>query len=1004
MDVRCNVALGAINGARGKSPKDQVDVFISYSGKDVRQAEALETLLVKKGKRVWRDKRRLKPGEHVDFAISAALRGAATVVTIWSENSVASHWVRHETSYAVIEGKCATLSLSPFNHGALQSVYRSLHCGDLEATLADPTPLMQGLSELSNRHHKRGNWIDVSRLPTTFANQLFGRNEAMADLFKAWDSQGRQKTNIIVLDAMGGTGKTALIHHFMQAMRAADWCGAEAVYVWSFYSQGTDATRRGSAEEFLAKALAWFGDDGAALPTQHDKGVRLAELVSSRRTLLVLDGLEPLQYAAGRSGGGRTARGIAGSLKEPGLAALMKQLAADNPGLLIVTTRLQIPELTSFPKPIVITYPLQRIATEPGIALLKSLGVRGPWRLLKETVEEYRGHALALTNLGRYLATHHRGNVRRRDTVPAVVALGGQQERDPFRVMMAYETLLQREIKQQRPRWKSRPSEDSAAAKQLALLFLVGLFDRPAERPAVEAVLADPAIPGFTDGLASLTRQQWDTAANALRDLGLLAPKARGAEDELDAHPLVREYFGARLSTDFKAAWRTAHTRLWRHYDAVSGCGESDAFEDMMLVADAITHAALAGELHAAVELYEKRIRRKISGKGLYSFNISVLLNFFEEPWLRVKSDIAQVKQSMLLADAQMSLRSCGRLAEASEALEANCAVLKERKEWRLHVDQRVELIQVLISLGHLEKAITEASSALEVADEHQIQSQKPDIFCFLGHAYHMMGNLKAAERAFKESTAAARTREDQSRRLSSFRQFALNEFYLDRGSKKVVRTWTRRTLEAAEREIAKRGVRASALDKLSLGRLSILEAEAQTDPQAREQHFSEARRYIEQSLFDLRNSNQLDELPRALVLRAILCRQMGNHEHAQSDVVEALQICEHSSMPLLYIDCCLEAARLELASGQRIGTAAAAEYLDNAERLLGETKYERRRTELDELKKMVHAAPPATVRIPRRVPVRPPPIPANETAVGRFLGRLFGFFRRSSAPISRPT
>ena len=45
------------------------DVFISYSSKDVAHAEALEALLEKAGLTVWRDKKRLVPGEHYVFSI-----------------------------------------------------------------------------------------------------------------------------------------------------------------------------------------------------------------------------------------------------------------------------------------------------------------------------------------------------------------------------------------------------------------------------------------------------------------------------------------------------------------------------------------------------------------------------------------------------------------------------------------------------------------------------------------------------------------------------------------------------------------------------------------------------------------------------------------------------------------------------------------------------------------------------------------------------------------------
>jgi tetratricopeptide (TPR) repeat protein len=938
-------------------PLNSIEVFISYAHEDAARAKALEKLLVARGKRVWRDTARLRAGERIDLAISDALRAAETVVTLWSKDSVNSDYVKHETSYAVIEGKSVTLSIPPFDHATLSSVYRPHYCDDLTAMLADPARLLRLLADVSDPTQRaRLRRVDVSRLPTTFSSRLFGREKEMNGLLKAWDPgrNGEEKTNITVLDAMGGTGKTALIHHFIQEMRRTGWRGAEAVFVWSFYSQGTDIKRQGSSEQFLEKALAWFGHDGSPLPTQHDKGVRLAELVGSQRTLLVLDGLEPLQYPAGRTGGGRSPLGIAGALKEPGLAALFKQLATDNRGLLIVTTRLQIPDLKAYTAPQVQTARLERIATEPGIDLLKSLGVSGRWSELKDGVESFHGHALALTNLGRYLATHFNGDVRRRDTVPSLA--GGQQERDPFRVMEAYETLFRRQIDEQAQNRRTSSGEETAAAKQLALLFVVGLFDRPADSKAIAAVLADPAIPGLTEGLTALTQQQWTTAVNALRNLGLLAPKAEGLEDDIDAHPLVREYFGERLEAGFRHAWREAHTRLWRHYKAISDASDPHTVEEMTPTAHAICHAALAGRFDAAVELYEKKIRKKISAKGLYPFNISVLLNFFEEPWCRVNAAIPETKASMLLSEAQNSLRSCGRLTEAVQALEENCAGLKSRQQWRLYIDQRVELIQLRIRLGQLKQAIIEATAALQDAEDRQILSQKADLLCFLGHAHHMNGDptvkggLKAAEKAFKASTAAAKGM-DPSRQFSSFRQFALNEFHLDRGSKRVVETYTRRTLRAAEEELARRGIRAVALDSLSLGRLSLLEAEEELDPPSKNKHLTKAKGYIERSLVDLRNNNQLDELPRALIARASLLRQSNSFDLAEKDLLEALHIAEYFHMPLLRVDACLEAVRVELASGRTVGKVSVREHLEAAERFIEETGYDRRRQELQHLK-----------------------------------------------------
>ena len=83
---------------------------------------------------------------------------------------------------------------------------------------------------------------------------------------------------------------------------------------------------------------------------------------------------------------------------------------------------------------------------------------------------------------------------------------------------------------------------------ETAILHMVGLFDRPAEREALEAVLAEPAIPGLTDAFHGLSASQrkarWNVAVERLRKLKLLSVEDRHAPGALDAHPIVRAHFG----------------------------------------------------------------------------------------------------------------------------------------------------------------------------------------------------------------------------------------------------------------------------------------------------------------------------------------------------------------------------------------------------------------------------------------------------------------------------
>ena len=93
------------------------------------------------------------------------------------------------------------------------------------------------------------NKFDLSRLPRT-GSALFGRDDELELIDKVWQDEG---TNVLVLTAMGGAGKTALMQKWIDDER---YCGADAVYTWSFYSQGSSEDKQASAAEFFDSALA----------------------------------------------------------------------------------------------------------------------------------------------------------------------------------------------------------------------------------------------------------------------------------------------------------------------------------------------------------------------------------------------------------------------------------------------------------------------------------------------------------------------------------------------------------------------------------------------------------------------------------------------------------------------------------------------------------------------------------------------------------------------------
>jgi serine/threonine protein kinase len=136
--------------------------------------------------------------------------------------------------------------------------------------------------------------ISVAGLPVT-ASDVFGREEDIVFLDDAWANQG---VNVVTIVAWAGVGKSTLVNHWLRWMAADHYRSAELIFGWSFYRQGTGGDTS-SADEFLDSALTWFGDPDPRLGTAWEKGERLAKLVAHRRTLLILDGLEPLQNPPG---------------------------------------------------------------------------------------------------------------------------------------------------------------------------------------------------------------------------------------------------------------------------------------------------------------------------------------------------------------------------------------------------------------------------------------------------------------------------------------------------------------------------------------------------------------------------------------------------------------------------------------------------------------------------------------------------------------------------------
>jgi tetratricopeptide (TPR) repeat protein len=803
--------------------------------------------------------------------------------------------------------------------------------------------------------------VSLYKLPVT-GEQLFGREKELKQLEEAWADA---HTRIVVLVAWGGVGKTALVNRWLNEMQARDYRGAHKVYGWSFYSQGAAEGKQASADEFFQETLKWFGDPQPGAGSAVEKGRRLARLVGQHRSLVILDGMEPQQYPPGE------VQELAGKLKDPGLAAFLREMAAAQPGpsgggLCVITTRQSVADLVTRRGFAVKEILLEHLSEAAGVELLKYLGVTaGSAQDFRQAVKEYDGHALALTLLGNYIKRMHQGDLRKRDEIRQLTEGQGREYLHAGRVMAAYEKWF-------------------GPSPQRDILYILGLFDRPVEPGAIEALRKAPAIPGVTDRLRDLSGKDWQWAMSHLREAGLVAGSGShknhknmaAANDSgttgttgtkrptrpigpgetigsIDSHPLVREYFGAKLKQENPGGWRAAHERLYRYYKVLPGKECPDTLEEMEPLFAAVAHGCLAG-LHEEVvfEVYWIRILRGYEAYtmhqlGAFGSDLACLSHFFEEPWGKPAAVLKDENKALVLSWAAFGLRALGRLREAVQPMKAALVSHINQKNWKESALDASNLSELLLTLGDVPGAVAAARQSVTHADRSGDAFRKELNRTTLADALHQAGTLAEAEKWFREAEDLQKKRQPGYPYLYSLQGYRYCDLLLGQGKCYVEEV--RERAEAAIK-IAKRNnwLLDIALDQLSLGRAGLLSALEKTpSPSAaptQRERLSLAMTFLDQAVEGLRKSGNQDDLPRGLLARAEGFRYMNDYARARDDLSEALDIAELGSMKLHLCDYHLEAGRLCRAQGQE---AEAREHFRVAKELIEETGYHRRDGEI---------------------------------------------------------
>src|SRR5262249_34416785 len=109
------------------------DIFISYSKADHALALKLSAFLEAEGWSVWWDKS-LGAADLYRDEIMKQLAAARTVITIWTENSVKSDWVRAEAGRAEADGKLIPVKTADLAYSDIPLPFGEMHTENVAST------------------------------------------------------------------------------------------------------------------------------------------------------------------------------------------------------------------------------------------------------------------------------------------------------------------------------------------------------------------------------------------------------------------------------------------------------------------------------------------------------------------------------------------------------------------------------------------------------------------------------------------------------------------------------------------------------------------------------------------------------------------------------------------------------------------------------------------------------------------------------------------------------
>ena len=641
----------------------------------------------------------------------------------------------------------------------------------LEGLLPPPSPAEPVTAPAVPITSPAGPAIAPAAFPTHWEHEtsndekFSGRDDEQARLDR-WVRD--QAVRAIGVTAVGGTGKTALVGHWLkntEGWRSRTFAG---LFGWSFYQD-----RDSSA--FLEGLLLW-AHEVFGTPEPNDE----TDLVAAALTLMrdhplvvVLDGLEVLQEGPEDA---RYGTFLDGTLREF-LGALF---AGRHESLAILTSRFVFADLERHLGTQFHQLELSGLPEDLGAALLADLDVRGPHHERMEVSRRLEGHPLALRVFAEAIPDGERDQpggfleeAFRTSALDPDAPVAGKLRR----LLVFYEGKL--------------------PPNQTRLLSIVALFRSPEETilRLAAGLFADDEQEALPDDAALAEELGW------LHRRGILTREPTQDGHGYACHPILRDHFRSLLLDEGADTARRAA-------DLLQGAPSEEqprSVQEIEPVLLAIELLLEAGEFQAGDELYTARLQDEFLFLSMPAFaeGLRCAMGFVANESRRQQCEekLSRTRLSFYLNEVGLFASQSGHYELAATFYADSNAMYREMGvagSLNIGLQNQADLSIFLGQLADSADSTAEATSlALELRDEAEI---------FIGYAYcgsvaALSAQVGAAARDFAIANALGKKNDADGAELYSGRGVRWAEMLLRTGHPALAARRTTANLRICEAE-----------------------------------------------------------------------------------------------------------------------------------------------------------------------------------------------------------